>query len=267
MAAADGQPLTTLDESAFERYQREGYLLLESALSDRLVERARDRLHGYAAGDREPSFAGMVEPDADADDVAEAAPEEVRKFEGLGMVRDDEVFAAVAEADGVVDPVADLLGPHLKLLRSAAMCKPPGIGSKKGLHQDAAYYPIRPHDHATAWVALDEATPENGCMTVAPGGHHDGVYDHRTEGYDTDIVIPDSAYDGDFVEVPMEPGDVLLTHCLVPHRTGPNRTENPRRALIMAYMDARSRFTEPPAERAPWVDSVAIRGHEFPGCV
>ena len=65
----------------------------------------------------------------------------------------------------------------------------------------------------------------------------------------------------------MDPGDVLLSHCLVPHRTGPNRTEKPRWALIMAYMDARSRFTEPPEERAPWVDSVDIRGRDFPGCV
>lgn len=267
MAIEERPARSTLAESAFEQYQREGFLLLEGAVPDALVERARERLHDYAAGDGEMPFSGMVEPAADAETVAEAAPEEVRKFEGLGMVREDEVFADVAEATGVVDPVADLLGPHLKLLRSAAMMKPPGIGSEKGLHQDAAYYPIRPHDHVTAWIALDEATTENGCMVVAPGGHHDGIYDHRTQEYDTDIVIPDSAYDSEFVEVPMDPGDVLLTHCLVPHKTGPNRTESPRRALIMSYMDARSRFTDPPEERPPWVDSVGVRGADFPGCV
>lgn len=267
MTKSTSPALTTLDESDFRQYQRQGYLVVEDALSDELVDRARERLHAYASGAFEAPFSAMAEPEADADSVDEAAPEEVRKFEGLGMVREDDVFRDVAETAGVVDPVVDLLGPHVKLLRSAAMMKPPGIGSEKGLHQDAAYYPIRPHDHVTAWIALDEATTENGCMTVAPGGHHDGIYDHRAEEYDTDIVIPESAYDGDFVEIPMEAGDVLLSHCLVPHKTGPNRTDRPRRALIMAYMHARSRFTEAPEERAPWVDSVSIRGRDFPGCV
>jgi ectoine hydroxylase-related dioxygenase (phytanoyl-CoA dioxygenase family) len=267
MTKSTRNSFTALDESAFEQYQREGYLVVEDALPEGLVDRARRRLHAYASGERDAPFSAMVEPEAEADSVADADPDEVRKFEGLDMVREDDVFRAVADAAGVVDPVVDLLGPHVKLLRSAAMMKPPGIGSEKRLHQDAAYYPIRPHDHVTAWIALDEATTENGCMTVAPGGHHDGLYDHRAEEYDTDIVIPESAYDGSFVEVPMAPGDVLLSHCLVPHRTGPNRTEKPRRALIMAYMDARSRFTEPPEERAPWVDSVGVRGWDFPGCV
>ncbi|ERH00524.1 MAG: protein involved in biosynthesis of mitomycin antibiotics/polyketide fumonisin [Halonotius sp. J07HN6] len=148
------------------------------------------------------------------------------------------------------------------------MFKPPSVGSEKGLHQDAAYYPIRPRDHLTVWVALDEATPENGCMTVIPGAHRDGLLDHEADEYETDIVINDTRYDeSDLVELPMEAGDALFTHCLVPHYTAPNTTEDWRRALIMSYMDSRSRFTKPDEELEPWVDSVHIQGEEFPGCV
>ncbi len=119
-------------------------------------------------------------------------------------------------------------------------------------------------DHVTVWIALDEATPENGCMTVVPGAHKDGLLEHEAVEYDTDIVIDDSAYGEDLVPVPMEAGDALFSHCLLPHYTAPNETDRWRRALIMAYMDSRSRFTQDDEQRPPWVDSVQITGE---GCV
>lgn len=265
----DADAITSLTTEQFEQYQRQGYLLIEDALSDDLIDRATERLREYTHGDRDPAFSSMLEP---AVEEGEAEVEEegdaVRKFEGLDMVREDDIFREVAHADTVVSAAQDLLGPHLKLLRSAAMMKPPKIGSEKGIHQDAAYYPIQPRDHFTVWIPLDEATPENGCMQVVPGGHLDGLHQHEAVDYSTDIVIPEATYeDEEFIELPMEPGDVLLTHCLTPHKTAPNRTDQWRRALIMSYMHSRSRFIEPEEERAPYVDSVGITGDDFPGCV
>lgn len=267
--AHDSDAITTLTTEQFEQYQQQGYLLVEDALPADLVERATHRLREYTHGDRAGSFASMLEPavesgEADVEDEGDA----VRKFEGLDMVREDDVFREVAHADTVVSVAQDLLGPHLKLLRSAAMLKPPRIGSEKGIHQDAAYYPIQPRDHFTVWLPLDQATPENGCMQVVPGGHLDGLQPHEAVDYATDIVIPESTYDDEeFVEIPMEPGDALVTHCLTPHRTAPNTTDRWRRALIMSYMHARSRFTDPAEERPAYVDAVGITGKDFPGCV
>jgi len=259
-----------LTDSEFEQYQTKGYLVVENALSTETVDRVIARLREYTHGDREPqTFTSQLEPrvergELDVDEDGDA----VRKFEGLGMVENDDVFAEIAHHDTITSVAEQLLGPNLKLLRSAAMFKPPSVGSKKGLHQDAAYYPIQPMDHLTTWIALDDATPENGCMTVIPGAHKDGILDHEAVEYDTDIVINDTKYDeADLVELPMEAGDVLFTHCLTPHYTAPNTTEQWRRALIMSYMDSRSRFTKPRDELEPWVDSVYIQGEEFPGCV
>ncbi|WP_200840417.1 phytanoyl-CoA dioxygenase family protein [Natrialba sp. INN-245] len=262
--------ISTLSDEQFEQYQRQGYVVLEDALSAETVERVRSRLREYTHGDRErEGFTSQLEPavergEREVDERGDA----VRKFEGLGMVETDDVFREVAENDSIVSAAQDLLGPNLKLLRSAAMFKPPQVGSEKGFHQDAAYYPIQPMDHVTVWIALDEATPENGCMTVVPGAHRDGLLEHEAVEYDTDIVIPGSEYDDeDLVPVPMEAGDALFSHCLLPHYTAPNETDRWRRALIMAYMNSRSRFTQDEDERPPWVDSVRIAGEEFPGCV
>lgn len=259
-----------LSDGQFEQYQTDGYLVVEDALSAETLERVMDRLREYTHGDREPeAFDSQLEPRVErgAHEVEEEG-DAVRKFEGLGMVTTDEIFREVATNETIVSVAGQLLGPNLKLLRSAAMFKPPEIGSEKGYHQDAAYYPIQPMDHLTVWIALDEATPENGCMNVVPGAHRNGILGHEAVEYDTDIVIAEQDYsEDDAVAIPMKPGSVLFQHCLTPHYTAPNTTDRWRRALIMAYMRSRSRFTKPDEELPAWVDSVHIRGEEFPGCV
>jgi phytanoyl-CoA hydroxylase len=255
-----------LSDTQFERYQRDGYVVVEDLLSDDEVERVKSRIQEYVAGDRtETEFSRMLEPDVDAE-AFDHGGDPVRKFEGVGMAREDEVFADLAHHDGILEVVEQLQGPNLSLLRSAAMLKPPQVGSEKKFHQDAAYYPIQPMDHVTVWIALDEATTENGCMRVVSGAHTDGLIGHEALEYETDITISDRDYGlDDTVPLPMEPGSVLFQHCLLPHYTAPNTTESWRRGFILAYMRARSRFTddEPPE----WVESLHVAGDAFPGCV
>jgi phytanoyl-CoA hydroxylase len=255
--------LETLTDAEFAQYQREGYVVKRGLFDADTVARVRERLREYTHGDRPvEGFDEQVEPEAADEGVDEA--DAVRKFEGLGLL-DDEVIHDLATDDRLVRVAQDLLGPDVKLLRSAAMFKPPHVGSEKGLHQDSAYYPVRPYDQVTTWIALDDATPENGCMEILPGGHTEGLLEHETQEYETDIVIPEDL--GEMERLPMEVGDVLFQHSLLPHRTSPNTTDRWRRAMIFMYMDARSRFTVSEAERPPWVDSVDVAGDSYPGSV
>lgn len=255
-----------LTDEQFEQYQRDGYVVVEGVLSADEVSTLKTRLREYVRGDREErTFDRMLEPSVDPEEF-EGEGEPVRKFEGVGMAEEDGVFADIATHEEIVEIVSSLQGPNLKLLRCAGMLKPPGVGSAKKFHQDAAYYPIRPMDHVTVWVALDEATTENGCMQVVPGAHTDGLLEHEAMEYDTDITVSGRDYDeSDTVALPMEPGDALFQHCLLPHYTAPNESDRWRRAMIVAYMRSRSRFSTD--DRPEWVDSLSIRGEEFPGCV
>jgi phytanoyl-CoA hydroxylase len=254
----------TLTESQFEQYQRDGYVVVEDCLDSETVESVTERIDSYVRKDRtEDGFERMLEPDADEDGLD---TDPVRKFEGIDMVREDEEFQDLVHDDAILDVVRQLQGPNLSLLRSAAMLKPPQVGSEKKFHQDAAYYPIHPMDHVTVWIALDQATTENGCMQVVPGAHRDGLLGHEAIEYDTDITIAEADYGPeDTVSLPMEPGDVLFQHCLLPHYTAPNETDDWRRAYIAAYMRGRSRFTDD--DRPEWVDSYHVTGEQFPGCV
>jgi phytanoyl-CoA hydroxylase len=115
-----------------------------------------------------------------------------------------------------------------------AMLKPPRIGREKPWHQDMAYFDY-PADTAIigAWIALDEALPENGCMMVIPGSHHEGAMPHWTR---RDWQICDSDVQlGKITAVPLPPGGCLLFHCLLHHGTPPTRSRRRRWALQFHY--------------------------------
>ena len=190
-----------------------------------------------------------------------------RQFEQYqtdGYVVDDDL--SEAEVSGLKMRLQEYVRGDREAEGFERMLEPPGVGSAKKFHQDAAYYPIHPMDHVTVWVALDGATTENGCMQVVPGAHTDGMLEHEAEAYDTDITVAERDYDeSDTEALPMDPGDALFQHCLLPHYTAPNESDRWRRAMIVAYMRSRSRFSTD--DRPEWVDSLAVAGEAFPGCV
>ena len=117
------------------------------------------------------------------------------------------------------------------------MIKPPRIGREKPWHQDMAYFNL-PLDTTVvgAWIALDEATVDNGCMMLIPGSHKHGavIHFHRRDWQICDSeVMNDSA-----VAVPLEPGSCLLFHGLIHHGSPANRSDKRRRAVQFHYRAA-----------------------------
>jgi phytanoyl-CoA hydroxylase len=128
-----------------------------------------------------------------------------------------------------------IMGEPPKLFANQAMLKPPGIGREKPWHQDHAYFNL-PMDTCivSAWVALDNATPENGCMHVIPASQQDGPVVHFNRR-DWQICDTDIARDR-IVAVPLEPGGVLLWHGRLHHGSPANRSDKRRRALQLHYV-------------------------------
>jgi ectoine hydroxylase-related dioxygenase (phytanoyl-CoA dioxygenase family) len=59
--------------------------------------------------------------------------------------------------------------------------KPPTCGTAKPLHQDNYFFECTPHDSVlTAWIALDDATLENGCLHYIDGTHRGPLIPHTT---------------------------------------------------------------------------------------
>jgi phytanoyl-CoA hydroxylase len=128
-------------------------------------------------------------------------------------------------------------------VQSMLYFKPPGSRGQ-ALHQDNFYLKAQPGTCMAAWLALDAADEENGCMSVVPGSHEWPVL--CTEKADTrisftDVTVPLPSYD--LVEsVVMEPGDVLFFNGSLVHGSNPNRTSDRfRRSLIAHYVQAEAR--------------------------
>ena len=96
--------------------------------------------------------------------------DQVRKLTHLSYF--DELFAATAKKPEIVDVIEELLGPNIELYTEQLMMKPRFNGTVTHWHQDSVSFPwFLPQVAVSCWVALDDATVENGCMTVIPGSH------------------------------------------------------------------------------------------------
>jgi phytanoyl-CoA hydroxylase len=245
-----------------EQYRRDGYLVFDrlfrreevAALLSCLEELVLERVT------RPEGVAVQIEPAVRRGEAEATSPlEAVRKVEGL--VERVPAFAGLAADPRLLDAMQDLVGPDIKLFRDALMMKPPRHGSAKPYHQDSAYWQVDPPDLVSAWIALDDATLENGCMRVLPGSHTWGVIEHKhLQDYQVDETDLDTSNE---VAVPLQAGGCLFFHSLLLHATAPNQSPHPRRSMIISAMSARSRYTGPePKPHFP-----LLRGREYAGAV
>jgi phytanoyl-CoA hydroxylase len=175
----------------------------------------------------------------------------------------------------IVDVVAGLIGPDVLALQTMLFVKGPGSPGQ-GYHQDSYHIITQPDTLIGAWVALDRADTENGCVWITAGSQNEPVYPDAdtTRGHGGDVHLADiepvaNADDPDEVrngltpvarrypgrEVPAEldPGDVVLFGGHVLHRSHTNRSRTrSRRAFVAHYCNARS--------YVPWDDEPLADG-------
>ena len=131
----------------------------------------------------------------------------------------------------LTDVCADLVGPDVRLYWDQAVYKKPGTESPFPWHQDNGYAFVEPQQYLTCWVALTDATEENGCPWVVPGLHRRGTLAHEYSDLGF-VCLHDPA---DAVAVPAPAGSIVVFSSLTPHSTGPNRTESVRKSYIVQF--------------------------------
>lgn len=126
----------------------------------------------------------------------------------------------------------DLIGGAVRLYWDQLVYKYPGVAVDFPWHQDNGYNFVQPQQYLTCWVALTTATVDNGCPWISPGLHLQGtLHHHWTDlGFCCFADSPPDAY-----ALPLQPGSVAVFSSLTPHRTGPNLTDEVRKAYILQY--------------------------------
>lgn len=251
-ARPDLLDLSAVDDAAVARFHEQGYLVVRQALTAEEVAAALEAIDQLIERSEPGGSIDVVqyEPTAPAE-VAERPPaqrrDQVRKL--FRFVQHSPPLQALVTHPALLGAIERLMGAAPVLFQDMALLKPPGIGSEKPWHQDCAYFNLPPDTCVVgAWIALDEATPDNGCMHVIPGSHRGGPRVHW-QRRDWQLCDTDVPVEHDHV-VPLPPGGVLLFHGLLWHGTPPNRSVARRRALQYHYRPAEVAFTEPAARLA-----------------
>jgi ectoine hydroxylase-related dioxygenase (phytanoyl-CoA dioxygenase family) len=216
---------------------------------------------GFAAG---PRLAGPVE-------LARLRAEFERIFEGTGgaprpvsrerlddgaggeffklynLHRASFAFLELVSHPGLVSAAAEITGcRRFRVLLDELFYKPARSGGWNGWHRDMPSFPlVPPYTALTAWIALDDATPASGCLSLVPGSHAWGdAADLAGDDWGLGGRLPEF-YAGQRVRVverPVRAGWVHFHHERVWHSSSPNRSRNPRRALAVLLFDADARY-------------------------
>ncbi len=141
----------------------------------------------------------------------------------------------------------DLLGLDVRLYWDQAVYKKPEIPREFPWHQDNGYTYVEPQHYLTCWVALTGATLESGCPWVVPGVHRKGTLRH----WMTDLGWQCLSDPEGAVPAPVRAGGIVVFSSLTPHRTGPNRTDETRKAYIVQLAPEGARIVRPDGTTEP----------------
>ncbi len=129
----------------------------------------------------------------------------------------------------------------VKCMQSMLFVKPPGFQGQ-AWHQDEIYIPTRDRSLIGAWIALDDATVQNGCLWVIPGSHRSGyLYPQRQHNQPDEFDFAPESHgfdESEAVAVEVKTGTVVFFNGYLLHRSHKNRSDMYRRVLVNHYCNA-----------------------------
>jgi phytanoyl-CoA hydroxylase len=263
-SAPEQHPAAASLVAVAEAYRRDGYVACEGLLTPDEVEALRRETVAIVRGERgdivgaEPG-AGKGDDELMGGVIAVHFPHKISPL----------MRAAMAHPK-VVEVLQAIIGPDIKAMQTMLFVKAAGKPGQ-AWHQDEHFIPTRDRSLCGAWIALDDATIENGCLWMHPGSQAPGIlYPMRPHGEDR-FDSADEVYDHPYereggMPVEIKAGGVAFFNGYVLHRSLPNRAKAGfRRALVTHYMSARSLLPwsmGAPTARADIRDIVMIAGQD-----
>jgi hypothetical protein len=240
---------TLLSDEQWSFYEQNGYLRLGAVLSSADLAALQERIDAIMLGTAPVQYDQLLmQLDSQTGQYEDAGVQSLgfkgatlayRKIQNL---EHDPVFLAYLQRPLFAEICRQVYGPAVPIasFRAMFMNKPARRGTLLPWHQDSWTYLDR-QPLITVWTALDPATVANGCVEVIPGSHQMGrINPAHGSGFLNDAQIRqhcDSAA-GEFLE--LAPGEAVLLHNWLLHRSDVNNTDVSRRAFSVCYMDART---------------------------
>lgn len=246
------RPFLIDEDRAF--FAQNGYLVVENAATEAEIEEMNRDATAICRGDYGPYDGWQGPHDGQSDE------EVMRQYLCIHFPhKSSPIMRKHLAHPVIVETLTGVIGPDIKCMQSMLFIKAAGKPGQ-AWHQDEDYIPTRDRSLTGAWIALDDATIENGCLWVIPGSHKPGVLWPQAQQDDPRFDCAEESHDfpytdDDAVPVEVKRGDIVFFNGYLLHRSLPNRAAGGfRRVLVNHYMSAQSLL--------PWfyneqVDSVA----------
>lgn len=141
----------------------------------------------------------------------------------------------------ILDAVESLLGPDILVWTSSIFAKTAASPDYVSWHQDMAYWGLEPPGIVTAWVALTDSRPDNGCMRVVPGTHKLDIVPHSdtfaannmlSRGQEAAVEVDEAAA----VDIELNPGEMSFHHAKIVHGSHANASSRARIGFAIRYI-------------------------------
>ncbi len=274
-----------------EQFYRDGYLRLGKVLEAEQVEGLRAELDRVIKQEQEREDYSDLPPEFAFGHDRKGQSKETRSVRAIhqfvNMWKVSPLYEQVLRNPLITGAISELMDDTpLRIWHDQIISKPPGDNAHFQCHHDFYFWPLDHPTMITCWLALDDATPENGCMHVIPGSHRDPRFqptdcELREEYHLAPVPMgegePASLYQEvrtwgveNSKPVRLKAGECMFHHCLNYHLTPHNITENQRRAFVMIFMPDGTRYKHSQSPNHPCTnylnleDSVLMTGSNFP---
>ncbi len=230
---------STLAQSG-DFYKENGFLVIEDAFSSEEVDALNQETVRICRGEL-GDIRGWI-----PSDVSESDEEVISKFLCIHFPHKiSELMESTITQKAMVDTLVHAIGPNVKCMQSMLFIKASGKPGQ-AWHQDEYYIPTRDRSLTGGWIAMDDATLENGCLWIIPGSHRNGILwpqrQHEDRRFDCAGESHQFPYtDEDSVPVEVKAGSIVFFNGYLLHRSLPNKASTGfRRSLVNHYMSAES---------------------------
>lgn len=231
--SSDADSVTRLTTQQLADFERDGFVVGPPVLDENQIETLRRELAEFASPNhagRELWYEYHSNESADPDNVL---------FHALGAWRLRPGFHDILWNAAFTVPASQLLNGSVRFWHDQLFCKPAKHGGVVAWHQDYSYWTrTTPMAHLTCWIGLDDAGTDNGCIHYVPGSHKwellpiTGLAGDMTAIRE---VLSDDQWEqfNNPVAVELAAGECVFHHPLTVHGSFANRTERPRRAVVL----------------------------------
>ena len=159
----------------------------------------------------------------------------------------DERFLKYCFNNEILNIIEQLIGKNFALWNSSFFAKPAFNGQATPWHQDGQYWPIRPLATCSVWLAIDDATSENGCLKFIKGSHKNKKIKKHKINKSEKLTLNQELLKSEYIEeksvnLILKRGQISLHDVYMVHGSDENKSSNSRRAMTMRFMPTTSVF-------------------------